>query len=72
MQYVYLTFVGYDYEGSQVDSSWSSQERANRRKDILQSQKYGDYAWVKCIPVDDLSLLQDNSPMISVHNYKFV
>ena len=70
MQYVYLTFVGYDYEGSQVDSSWSSQERANRRKDILQSQKYGDYVWVKCILVDDLSLLEEDSPIAIGKRYE--
>ena len=61
MSHIYLTFVGYDYEGSQVDSSWSSQERANRRKEILQSQKYGDYVWIKCIPVDELNLLKEDS-----------
>lgn len=70
MQHVYLTFVGYDYEGSQVDSSWSSQERANRRKDILQSQKYGDYVWVSCVSVDDLSLLEEDSPIAIGKRYK--
>lgn len=70
MQHVYLTFVGYDYEGSQVDSSWSSQERANRRKDILQSQKYGDYVWINCVPVDDLSLLEEDSPIAIGKRYK--
>lgn len=70
MQHIYLTLVGYDYEGSQVDSSWSSQERANRRKDILQSQKYGDYVWVNCIPVDDLNLLEEGSPITIGKRYE--
>lgn len=70
MQYIYLTFVGYDYEGSQVDSSWSSQEKANRRKEILQSQKYGDYVWIKCIPVDELNLLKEDSPITTDKRYE--
>jgi len=70
MTHIYLTFVGYDYEGSQVDSSWSSQERANRRKEILQSQKYGDYVWIKRIPVDELNLLKEDSPITTDKRYE--
>lgn len=64
MSHIYITYIEYDYEGSQIDSLWSSQERANRRKDILQSQKYGEsYVWIKCIPVDKLNLLKEDSPI---------
>jgi hypothetical protein len=67
MSHVYVVSVGYDYEGSEVDSIWTSQERAKKRRDILTEQKYGDFINVRVIPVDNLILLQDNSHMVWYH-----
>jgi len=65
MSHVYIVKVAYDYEGSQIDSIWSSQERATKRKSVLEAQKYGDWAYISVIPVDDLSLLQEDSHMLN-------
>lgn len=65
MSHVYVVKVAYDYEGSQIDSIWSSQERATKRKSILESQKYGDYVYISVISVDNLELLQEDSRMMN-------
>lgn len=64
MTHVYVVKVGYECEGSEIDSIWSSQERATKRKSILESQKYGDYVYIAVIPVDDLELLQEGSHVV--------
>lgn len=65
MTHVYVVKVAYDYEGSQIDSIWSLQERATKRKSILESQKYGDYVYISVISVDNLELLQEDSHMMN-------
>lgn len=61
MTHIYIVLVRYDYEGSEVDSAWSSQERALSRKDVLQKQKYGDDVNIAILPIDNLELLNDGS-----------
>jgi hypothetical protein len=64
MSHVYVVEVAYNYEGSHTDSIWSSQERATKRKSILESQKYGDEVYISVISVDNLELLQKDSRMV--------
>lgn len=58
---IYVVTVGYDYEGEDVDSAWSSQDQALKRKEILEKQKCGDSLKVRAIPMDNLELLNDDS-----------
>lgn len=61
MTHIYVVTVGYDYEGEDVDSAWSSQDQALKRKQVLEKQKYGDSLKVRAIPMDNLELLNDDS-----------
>lgn len=58
MTHVYVVLIGYNHEGYDIDSIWSSQERANSRLDDLEKDKIGDYNKIQVIPVDDLRMLQ--------------
>ena len=70
MEYVYVVKVAYDYEGSQIDSIWSSQERSTKRKSVLEAQRYGDYVYISVIAVDDLTLLQEDTHMLNDWNHE--
>lgn len=59
MTHVYVVLICYEYEGCNVDSIWSSHERASSRCEKLDKDKVGDYNKIQVVPVDDLSMLQD-------------
>jgi hypothetical protein len=70
MEYVYVVKVAYNYEGSQIDSIWSSQERATKRKSVLEAQKCDNYVYISVIAVDDLTLLQEDTHMMNDWQYE--
>jgi nicotinamide mononucleotide adenylyltransferase len=61
MKHVYVVLVGYDYAGDEVDSAWSSQERALKRQEILKNKSFGDDRKIAILPVDNMELLNDDS-----------
>jgi hypothetical protein len=52
MTHVYIVLIGYNFEGTEIDSVWSSQERANKRKEQLEQRKQGDYILLQVFPID--------------------